>query len=295
MELVRLGKRTYYIDGQLRVGVYVLEEHQNHSDVCLIETGVDAGAARRIDEILMKHSFTVKLIINTHYHADHSGGNAYFVAKYGCRAYSGKTSAALISNYDICPSIVWGGYPVKEVLNNYFLAEPCETRDISELELPEGLSLVWLPGHCIDMFAVRTEDEVYFLGDGVVGEETLAAHRLIYIYDIDDSLESLKRMRTLRGKWFVPYHADPVRKLEDLVDANIEVIKLNIETIKDICQTPHTMDDIISEVFNRYGYRLTMYKYAVEGGVVRTYVSHLYNKGELTIVKEDNYIKWKTI
>lgn len=295
MELVRLGQKTYYIDGQFRVGIYVLEEHQTHSDVCIIDTGVDSDTARAIDEVLMKNSLKVALIINTHYHADHCGGNAYFTDKYGCKAYSGKTSAALIGNYDICPSIVWGGFPVEEILNNYFLATPCETYDINGLKLPEGLSLVWLPGHCIDMFAVKTDDEVYFLGDGVVGRETLDAHRLIYIYDIDETFRSLEIMRGLKGSWFVPYHTSPVQKLDDLIDANIEVIRLNIETIKDICTTPLTLDEIISQVFNRYGYRLTMYKYAVEGGVIRTYVSHLYNKGELTSIREDNYIKWKTV
>ena len=293
LELKKLGERTFCVDGPFKVGVYILKEADGYSEVCLIDTGVDEESAREIDEALAASQFRVSLILNTHYHADHSGGNRYFIEKYGCKAYSQKINAAMISNYDICPSVVWGGNPVKEVLNNYFYAPPCEAYDISELEMPEGLSIIEIPGHCIEMFAVKTADEVYFLGDGVVSVDTLKGHKLIYVYDIDKQLESLELMKGLKGKVFVPYHGGITEDISKLAEANISVMKENIELILDICTTPKCLDDIISEVFDRYGYKLTMYKYAVEGGVIRAYVTYLYNKGELVAVKEDNYIRWK--
>ena len=46
---------------------------------------------------------------------------------------STKINATLMSNYDICPSIVWGAAPIEEILNNYFYATLPGT-DTSDLQ-----------------------------------------------------------------------------------------------------------------------------------------------------------------
>lgn len=294
-ELIQVGEKTYYVSGPFHIGVYDLGtiSYSGKKQVCLIDTGVDRVVAKVVDKLLIQNNFIVKLIINTHYHADHCGGNAYFKEKYDCSIYATKMNAALISNFRICPAIIWGANPINEVLNNYFYAEPAETEDIELQELPEGLSYVELPGHCIGMIAVRTSDDVLFLGDAVIGKETLERHSLTYLYDVEECLESIEKLKKITASLYIPYHAEPVRKIGKLCNINSRNILDNIDTIKRICEESHTIDEVISIYFNEKGYKLSMYKYAVEGGVIKTYMTHLYNKGHLTWENQNNFIKWK--
>ena len=71
-ELIQVGKKTYYIEGPVKIGIYKL----NDTDICVIDTGNDKSMARRIDAIAQSNDWNIKLIINTHSHSDHCGGNA---------------------------------------------------------------------------------------------------------------------------------------------------------------------------------------------------------------------------
>lgn len=294
-ELIKLAERTYYISGPFHVGIYDLgtKDIEGKSQVCLIDTGVDATVARVIDKRLEAENFVVKIIINTHYHADHTGGNHYFKEKYVCPIYATKVNAALVSNYDICPAIVWGAKPINEIMNNYFYATPTECMDIAEASLPDGIELVELNGHSLSQIGVRTSDDVLFVGDTVVSKETLDKHPLTYVYDPETQLKTLEGLKKIKASLYVPYHAEPVKKIKSLCDYNIKVMEENISFIREICQKPCHLDEIISMFYNKRGLKLSLYKYAVEGGIVKTYLTYLYNKGELTVTNEDNYLKWR--
>lgn len=301
-ELIQVGEKTFYISGPFHIGVYVLDggygkeggEGCDKTGVCLIDSGVDRVVAKVVDKLLVEKDYEVRLIINTHYHADHSGGNAYFKEKYGCTIVSTKINAALISNYDICPAIVWGAAPIQEIMNNYFYAKPTETEDIETIKLPAGLEYMELPGHCISMICIKTDDDVLFLGDAVISKDTLKNHPLSYVYELGSYLESLDKLSKIKAGLYVPYHAEPVKNIRNLVKVNRKSVLDNIELIREICIKPRDIDEIISMYFNRKGLRLSMYKYAVEGGIIRTYVSYLHNRGELKAENIDNFIKWRT-
>lgn len=295
-KLIKVGEKTYYISGPFHIGVYELDtiSYTGKKEVCLIDSGVDKIVAKVVDELLVENGFTVKFIINTHYHADHCGGNNYFKDKYDCKIYSNKFNASLISNFDIAPAVIWGATPIREVLNNYFYATPTPAEDIENFNLPDGFEIVSLPGHCIDMIGVRTPDNVLFLGDAVISKETIENHPLTYIYEIGEHLKTLEKLKGIKASLYVPYHAEPVKKIKPLCDVNIQGIHQNIEDIKRICKEPRSIDEVISIFFNEKGFKLSMYKYAVEGGIVKTYITYLYNEGQMLATNENNFIKWQT-
>ena len=291
IELKKIGENTYYFDGLFHVGLYKLSA----DSVCLIDAGIDAAYAKEMDERLIMNNWKVSLIINTHYHADHCGGNRYFQDKYNCEIYATKINAALMSNYDICPAIVWGAVPLNVLLNNYYLADSSDVRDIAGAKLPQGLELVELPGHAISMLGVVTDDGVAFLGDAVVGEDTLEREKLTYIYDLGDYLESLDKVEAIDAMMYVPYHGAPVGGIKPLVALNRENVLTNLKRIKAICKTPRYFDEIVHEFFNDADMELTLYKYNVKGGMVKTYLTYLHNIGQMETECIDNYLLWQTI
>ena len=237
-ELIKVGERTYYISGPFHVGVYDLgiKSEAGLQQVCLIDSGVDSTVARVIDKRMMEAGFCVKMIINTHYHADHTGGNDYFKKKYDCPIYSTKMNAALISNYDICPAIVWGAKPIDEIMNNYFYATPTEALDIDDITLPEGLELIELNGHSLSQIGVRTSDDVLFLGDVVISKETIDKHPLTYIYDPEVQLKTLEALKKVKASRLL------TRLLEVLFRKNIlnqreKVWKKHLKAVRRSCSS----------------------------------------------------------
>lgn len=297
-EIKRLGTKTYYVTGMFHVGIYVIGCNKNYSgkmDVCLIDSGLNSDIAATIDKLLISEGFRVKLIINTHYHADHSGGNSYFYEKYHCDIISTKLNAAMISNYDVCPAMLWGAAPIRETMTDYFYTASTNASDIDDYILPDGLTTVSLHGHCVEMIGIKTSDDVFFVGDAVVSENTLAKNSLTYIYDIEEHLKTLDRLEHMKASIYVPYHAEPTKDIVSLVEANRKSITNVLWTIRDICETPSTFDEIYSTIYTRSGYTTTLYRYVVEGSILKGYLSYMYNNGEIETVITGNYIKWHTV
>ena len=70
MELIQVGKKTYYIKNQTNIGIYKI----NETDVFLIDAGNDKYAGKKILNIIDAQGWKVKGIIATHSNADHIGG-----------------------------------------------------------------------------------------------------------------------------------------------------------------------------------------------------------------------------
>lgn len=72
-ELIQLTERTYYIKSPTNIGLFRLDE----KNVCLIDSGNDKDAGRRIRQVLDANGWQLTAIYNTHANADHIGGNRY--------------------------------------------------------------------------------------------------------------------------------------------------------------------------------------------------------------------------
>ena len=72
-ELIAVTENSYYIQSPAKIGLVRL----NDTDVCLIDSGNDKDAGRKIKKLLDANGWTLKAIYNTHSNADHIGGNRY--------------------------------------------------------------------------------------------------------------------------------------------------------------------------------------------------------------------------
>ncbi len=83
-ELVQVSENCYYIQSPAKIGLVRLSEER----VCLIDSGNDKDAGKKIKKILDANGWTLYAIYNTHSHADHIGGNQYLQRMYGCPIYA---------------------------------------------------------------------------------------------------------------------------------------------------------------------------------------------------------------
>ncbi len=69
-ELIQVSEQSYYIKSPAKIGLVRL----NDTDVCLIDSGNDKDAGRKIRQLLDKNGWRLSAIYNTHSNADHIGG-----------------------------------------------------------------------------------------------------------------------------------------------------------------------------------------------------------------------------
>ena len=74
-ELIQVSENCYYIESPARIGLVRL----NETDVCLIDSGSDKDAGRKVRQHLDKNDWRLTAIYNTHSNADHVGGNQYLL------------------------------------------------------------------------------------------------------------------------------------------------------------------------------------------------------------------------
>jgi len=67
-ELVQIAENSYYIQSPAKIGLVKL----NETDVCLIDSGNDKDAGRKIRKLLDANGWHLTAIYNTHANADHS-------------------------------------------------------------------------------------------------------------------------------------------------------------------------------------------------------------------------------
>lgn len=72
-ELIPITEQSYYIQSPVRIGLVRLDGQ----NVCLIDSGNDKDAGRKVRKILDERGWRLTAIYNTHSNADHIGGNRY--------------------------------------------------------------------------------------------------------------------------------------------------------------------------------------------------------------------------
>ena len=80
--------------------------------------------------------------------------------------------------------MLYGGCPPRELRNKFLMAQDSDAAYLTAEVLPQGMELLPLAGHCMEMVGFRTADDVVYLADCVSSRETLEKYRIGYIYDV---------------------------------------------------------------------------------------------------------------
>lgn len=289
-ELNQVGEKTYYIESPAKIGIYRL----NETEVCLIDSGNDKDAGRKIQSILAEQGWSLKFILNTHSNADHVGGNADLQQRLNVPAFTSGIEACFNRFPILESSFLYGGFPVKELRNKFLMAPASEAHDLTSFTLPEGLELLPLEGHYFGMFGVKTDDEVWFLADCMMGENILQKYHASFIYDVAAYLATLDKVEKLEGKWFIPAHASACQEVKTLVAANRQKVLEISEKLLVWCREPKTFEDVLKMTFDHYQLSMDWNQYVLVGSTIRSYLAYLHDKGKMQTNFLANNLLWQT-
>ncbi|MCD7818697.1 MAG: MBL fold metallo-hydrolase [Lachnospiraceae bacterium] len=287
-ELVQAVGNSYYIQSPAKIGLVRL----NEKEVCLIDSGNDKSAGRKVRQILDANGWKLRAIYNTHSHADHIGGNQYLQKQTGCKIYAPGIECSVTRHPILEPAALYGGYPPKDLKHKFLMAQESDAEYLTD-SVAIDLEIIPLPGHCFDMVGFRTTDNVIYLADCLSSHETLEKYQIGYIYDVAAYLDTLERIKTLDAKLFIPSHAAPTENINDLADLNIAKVLEIGEKILSICEAPTMFEQILQKLFTEYDLQMNFEQYALIGSTTRSYLAWLKNNNRIDVEFRDNMAYWQ--
>ena len=288
-ELIQVLNNTYYINCPAKIGLYLDVD----KGVYLIDSGNDKEAGRKVRQILDKNGWTLRAILCTHSHADHIGGCKYLQAQTGCKVYSPGVERDFTRHTLLEPALLYGGFPPKALRHKFLMAQESDADELASAELPEGFEIIPLPGHCFEMVGFRTPDDVVLLADCLSSRATLEKYRIGFIYDVQAYLDTLEKVKSLSGAFFVPAHAEACEDVSELAQYNIDTVNEIAGRIKSICTQPVNFEALLKRLFDEYALELSFEQYALVGSTVKSYLAWLMDKGQLKAKCESNLLLWE--
>ena len=292
MEFTRLKGETWAACGPVNIGAFVREK-----DAVLIDSGNDSSSGRRILRLAEENGWKIKLIINTHFHADHTGGNAFIQKRTGCGIAASAKEAPFINSPDMEPETLWSGGAPEALRNKFLQAEPSKVTVIIEdgtLIDGSGLRSISLKGHAHGQIGVLTPDGVFFMADSVISERILNKYGIPFTADYGSAMETFDMLDAFSADYFVPSHGDICKDITPVTAANRNCLTALKEEILEICSEPSTRDGIQGKLAKRHGLNMDLPQYVLIHSTVAAIISPLIDSGELLCSFEDGTLSLKS-
>lgn len=245
MDLLQARGNTWYLADWQLIPLYRVGE-----DKCiLLDTGL-LGQREAIEGTLLAHGLKPIGILGTHAHTDHSPNHRYFQRKYQIPVALPLGEAGLC-----CTRLNLKAY--------FFMLSPrqaAEEGDVARMELladrvigPEEDSLefcgvkfgvIHTPGHSPDHIAIRTPDDVLYLGDALLTGEELKNAKLPYFFSHQEAITSMEKLRGEKAACYLAAHRGIYDRLDGIIDQNIAVIQDRARQIRELIDHPMTMGEI---------------------------------------------------
>lgn len=279
MEFTNIKGNTWVACGPVNIGAYVL-----NGEAVLIDSGNDSSSGRKILRLAEENKWKIKLIINTHFHADHVGGNAFIQKRTGCAIAASAKEAPFINMPEMEPEILWSGRAPKAICNKFLQAEPSNvtlTADPDTIIEGWGLGIVALPGHAHGQIGVLTPDGVLFTADSVISERILNKYGIPFTADHCRAMDTFDMLDSFKADFFVPSHGDICEDIVPVTEANRKCLNSLKDEMLGICSEPSTRDGIVGKLAQRHGLDMNLPQYVLIQSTVAALLSPLIDSGEI--------------
>lgn len=294
MEYQDINEKIALISGFNNIGII-----KNAENTILIDSGLEDRIAANTCKLLAEKDRIPSVIINTHSHADHCGGNNYIQKNYNINIISSLKESLFIENPCLEPLCFFSGSkPLQQLENKFLQALPSKVTQIVKpgdiLEI-DGISLTFLSlaGHSIDQIGVVVDGTV-FCGDAFFSEYVLDKYKLPFLIDFDKTIETLEFLKDTNYDLYIPAHGKPTKNIEPIINLNIYKMKKIEEDIISLLKTEKTTEELLYDIFKKYSIKTSgAQQYYLLKTTVMAYLSSLVNRSIIKTGIKDNILSWK--
>ncbi len=256
------GKTGYIVRGNSLMVVYFL----NDQDMVMVDSGEFRDP--ELIEFFDSQNLRVAAVINTHIHVDHVANNKAFIEHWGTMIYASARDLKTMRSKELIP--LERGYHsphyIEAVLReaDYEITPILEGTEYVDIQ-GARFEIVDLPGHTYGHLGIITPDGVCCLGDAILSKFLVKNSRMPYFANVELSVESMKKIKTLEYPYYALAHRKIVRKedMDALVDANIQLEYDIMDAVYNAIEGTEHMDVMGRKVLeNMQFYRILNGKYA---------------------------------
>ena len=166
---------------------------------------------------------------------------------------------------------------------------------VTEENLPEGLTMLPLPGHFFDMCGFGTADGVWFLADCLTSETVIEKYHVQFLYDVAGYLDTLDKVSRLEGRLFIPAHAEATEDIRPLAEKNRQKVLEILDVVRSLCREPRMFEEILQGLFAHYQLTMDFSQYVLVGSTLRSYLAYLLDNGGAEAEFMDNRLLWRAV
>lgn len=255
----------------------------------IIDTGADTK-----DLKLVVTDYPPDLVINTHFHFDHTRGNKFFPET---KKIAHPWEAKILSSSNLFLTAA-GLHDLGEeyVTNDFYLQKlPISTVDgiLHDGDILDfgkvQFKIIHTPGHTPGHLALYCEKEgILFAGD--IDLTTFGPWYGNLASNIEDFKASIEKLRDLKPNSVLTGHGEPIReKITEAFDRFLNVFEERDQLVLDLLKEPKTMEEIIDAkpIYRRHPEPLSIYR-LYEGLLIGKHLQRLLEKG-LLLKEGDSY------
>jgi glyoxylase-like metal-dependent hydrolase (beta-lactamase superfamily II) len=211
-------------------------------DGVLIDNGPPATARQLVRWLRPRPP---RLVLNTHYHEDHSGANAALQRKFGVRVLAPAASLSRLADFYRLPfyrALVWG-----------------QPGDVKVEAMPEVVDtgryrfhVVPTPGHAPDHVCLFEPDQGWLFSGDLYIHERVTYTRMVE--DVWQHIASLRRVLALEPRLLLCAHAGVVHDPKTAITAKIAFWEGLAERIRALAEQSVPLREIRSRLLGREGW-----------------------------------------
>lgn len=289
----QISDKVFYLSGGVNCAIIKAEANK----AILVDTGQDKDYGRDLKKACESLGLVPSVIINTHSHADHYGGNDYLLRQYpNVPVYAPTFESSILQTPLLEPVYLFNGAkPLSELMSKWLLAKPSRV----DHELKAGglellgvkLEVIDTSGHAHVQMSVKVDD-VLIAADALFGFSVLEKYPLPFGQDIGGQLKSAERLKELNIQTVLPGHGEPTSEVAQLIKKNLAAFERAASVVEEACVNI-TTEGVLQNVCRTLNITMTdLPRYYLNLCTVTAYLSYLREVKRVEVRLEDNRVVW---
>ncbi|MDF2838382.1 MAG: hydrolase [Evtepia sp.] len=263
---------------------------------------LDSGLVEQreaLDALLQEHGLVCVGIIGSHAHMDHAGNHRFFQRTYGATVAMSLGEAGILASQLGMELSLYNLSPRQIAKASYLEGMAC-TADVIILPTDQQVTLHGVtfdvfhtPGHSAHHIAVRTPDDVAYLGDAIMTGRTLFRSKFPYAFSVAACFDSLRLLRSLEAETYIAAHFGIYPEILSHVDMELAFLQRRMNEILELVEGDSTVECVAKRIGEVYGIQpkdITDMAYFERA--TRAYLQYLFDLGLLEVVLVDGLLRY---
>lgn len=289
-----LGDTWCIVTGYCRIPLYLADRSQ----AVMIDSGLKDPDREALLELLDREQIHVAALLTSHFHRDHVGNHEAIKERHGCTVYMTPYCAIIGQDPSNLGVAGYEGYAMRKARGLY----PKPTHDAL---IPWGaesitvcgarFGLLQLPGHAVEQLGFITPDDVVYVADTLLCDQSMAHIRLPYSTHCGLDFAAKESLRGMTHKRYILAHNAVCDEIDELVDRNLAYMQQRLSLVESTVDTWMSMDTLCAAVMKKMGTDVNhLLKVAGAKRNLKVLVEYLTETGRLVTRVRDGYIEYNT-